>query len=82
MANPVAIDLDPAPDGRGCGDAALSGGGISERRLLWARHTSTARLTAETSEGTSIRDASETPALALTIDLTHTSNLDRRSLPA
>lgn len=67
---PVAIDLDPTPNGHGAVTLHCLHSGISERRPLQTRHTSPGRLTAETSDDTSTNDASRMPTLALTIDLT------------
>lgn len=71
---PVAVDLDPTPDGRGAVTLYGPHDGISERHPLQTRQASTGGLTAATGDDPAIhdatlRDAGETPALALTIDL-------------
>ncbi|MCJ2113447.1 hypothetical protein MKK64_19940 [Methylobacterium sp. E-025] len=66
----VAIDLDPTPNGHGAVTLHCPHSGISELRPLRTRHTSPTRLTADTGGNVVFSGAGETPALALTIDLT------------
>lgn len=67
---PIAIDLNPAPDGRGAVTLHCVQAGISERRPLRMRQLSPARITAETGNGPALRDADETFALVMAFDLT------------
>lgn len=67
---PIAIDFNPAPNGRGAITLHCAQARISERRPIRTRYLSPARFTAETEGGTATRHAAEPPALALTIDLT------------
>jgi hypothetical protein len=68
--HPIAINLDPTPDGRGAVTLTCPQSSINERRPLWTRHLSTSRFTAETGGDAYNARASATHAFALTIDLT------------
>lgn len=67
---PIAIDLNPAPDR--CGALTLHSqcGDINERRQLRTRHAASARVTAAADDEAAFPEGDETPALALTIELT------------
>lgn len=67
--NPITIDLDPVPEGRGAVTLHCPKSGISERHSLRTRHLSTWRLTAETGDDKAVLDVHGAHTFALTADL-------------
>ncbi|CAO4132622.1 hypothetical protein [Methylorubrum extorquens] len=69
-SHPIAINLDPAPDGRGAVTLHCPQSGITEHRPLRTRYLTTLRLTADTGGDAHDTSASATHAFALIINLT------------